>query len=112
MLYIKLKNNYTFTAENVVEEVNGAFEAMIRFEGVKLLSGSITAADILNNFNEENLGIIKVCKDALCTEIVCSYSIYKYLKFFTRLINSENGPTCSITISSKKAIEPMSVITG
>lgn len=110
MLYIKLKDNYIFAAENVSEEVNGTFEAIIRFENVKPLAGIISTADIITHFDEENLGIIKICKDPTCTDVLYSFSIYKYLKGFVRTMNSNNEPVAVITVSNRKIDELVNTI--
>lgn len=112
MLYIELKNGYKFQTEVLREDMDSGFNATLQFEGVKPPAGNITILDIKNNFDEENLSLIKVYKDSAHTDLLTNYTTYKYLNHFSRVISRESGTVVSMTLGATKITNPISVITG
>lgn len=112
MLYISLKNGYRFTANVVREDINAAFEATLKFEDVTPPTGTFTAVDVVNNFTEENLSVIKVYSDSGYNTLIATYSIYKYLNGFSKILSSESGAISTMTLGAKKLSDPISLITG
>lgn len=112
MIYIELKNGYKFSADTMCEEVNAAFEANLRFDNAAPSSGQFTAMDIIHNFTEENLGLIKVYSDASYKTVVSTFSVYKYLKYFSKTVSSGSGTVCSMNIGTTKTVNPENVALG
>lgn len=112
MLYISLKNNYKFSVDVLREDINAAFEATLKFEGAASPTGLFNVVDILNNFTEDNLSVIKVYSDSAYTKLLTTYSTYKYLNAFSKIITAESGVACTMIIGTRKIVDLSTVVSG